>query len=376
MKALTILAGSPGRFGKQVRTDLVSDTIIDNDLIPESEIDNYMLMRSLRDEFVLLSHSIPYSRVQRPSWRTTDERFIRTMPKPTDVSFADASDLRSSQVAEIVKQDTNLPIYLYWSGGIDSTAYVSAVMRNWSKDLLDRCVIKLSQQSINEHPIFYNDYIRDKFQTKSVYDFESWDKGYYINGDPADGLWLQANLLTQAWATPLEPTVMDDNFWDTKNEFLASNLTDYFYEYLLAFIKRDSELADFPVTTTADFFWWMNFSLQYETMIYKHLWEPANCFQGDLSTIEAFQNHMVPWYDSIEYQQWSMQSQMRRTKFNPKQLGSYKMESKEYIYEFDKNEYTRQYKTKMPSRYVETSSIKEVWWFDDGTQLELEPDEL
>lgn len=369
MKALTILAGPSRQSGPS----LVSDTIIDNDLIPESEIDNYILMRSLRDELVLLSHSIPYSRVQRPSWRTTDERFIRTMPRSADVSFADASDLRSSQVAEIVKQDTNLPIYLYWSGGIDSTAYVSAVMRNWSKDLLDRCVIKLTHSSINEHPIFYNDHIRDKFQTKSVYDFESWDKGYYINGDPADGLWLQANILKQAWKTTLEPTVMNDNFWDTRNEFLASKLTDYMYEYLLAFIKRDSELADFPVITTADFFWWMNFSLQYETMIYKHLWEPNDCLQGDLSTIEAFQDHIICWYDSIEYQQWSMQSQMRRTKFDPKQLNSYKMEAKEYIYKFDKNEYALQYKTKMPSVYVETSGIKEVWWFDDGTQLEIKP---
>jgi hypothetical protein len=23
--------------------------------------------------------------------------------------------------------------------------------------------------------------------------------------------------------------------------------------------------------------------------------------------------------------------------------------------------------------YVETSGIKEVWWFDDGTQLEIKP---
>ena len=54
MKALTILARRQDKSGKQGRTDLVSDTIIDNDLIPESEIDNYMLMRFLKMYSILL----------------------------------------------------------------------------------------------------------------------------------------------------------------------------------------------------------------------------------------------------------------------------------------------------------------------------------
>jgi len=62
--------------------------------------------------------------------------------------------------------------------------------------------------------------------------------------------------------------------------------------------------------------------------------------------IDLYFRNATPWFLSKEYQVWSIQDQ--KNKFDGT-VQSYKMSAKEYIYEVDKNEYYRDYKTKVTS---------------------------
>jgi len=57
--------------------------------------------------------------------------------------------------------DINKKIYLWWSGGIDSTAALIAFILAGVKK--DQLTVVCNYDSIKEYPLFYNDYILDKF---------------------------------------------------------------------------------------------------------------------------------------------------------------------------------------------------------------------
>ena len=83
---------------------------------------------------------------------------------------------------------------------------------------------------------------------------------------------------------------------------------------------------------------------------------------------------MPCWYDSNEYQEWSISAQPSSEKFDGS-ITSYKMPAKKYIYDLDKNEYSLIYKTVMGSPYGGKSTPDkphERVIFDDGSVYYLD----
>ena len=62
-------------------------------------------------------------------------------------------------------------------------------------------------------------------------------------------------------------------------------------------------------------------------------------------------DNVVNWFNDSEYQLWSMNNNNNGTKIH-NTVNSYKTVAKQYIYEFDKNEWYKNYKIKLESMWV------------------------
>ena len=120
------------------------------------------------------------------------EEFIMPAYNPYfNKTLEEITDNRAREIAkDIVKTDKKVAVM--WSGGIDSTLIIVALIKNLSPTELKNITICCNNYSIIENPIFYKNYINNKFSTisSSVYVIEELiDQGYYpILADTADCL--------------------------------------------------------------------------------------------------------------------------------------------------------------------------------------------
>ena len=123
-------------------------------LFSTQEEEIYSLFRKIVRKQILFS-GIPYNRINKPSHRQT----IINRPLPSQrrkISFDEATDMRADQIAACVSEDTNLPIWVMWSGGIDSTVILSAIIKHWPDHLKERVVVKMNYSSRLENPLNIN----------------------------------------------------------------------------------------------------------------------------------------------------------------------------------------------------------------------------
>jgi hypothetical protein len=335
-------------------------------LFSTQEEEMHSLFQRIVRKQVLFSGTIPYNRINKPSHRQT----IINRPLPSQrrkISFDEATDMRADQIAACVSEDTNLPIYIYWSGGIDSTVILSAIIKHWPDHLKERVVVKMNYSSRLENPFFYKNYIENKFKVENTHIKHKLSEGYTLHGDPADALWIQGNIVTMSWQHGLD--FCNDDIRNPSNSILANMITTAIgvddFNKLHELVFADSRAADVELKSTSDFFWWLNFNFQYETMITKHI---ADSLDVSSSQITTFDKSMLCWYDSNEYQEWSISAQASSEKFDGS-ITSYKMPAKKYIYDLDENVHSLIYKSKMRSPYTidpSDTNLKTLV-FDDGS---------
>jgi hypothetical protein len=339
-------------------------------LFSTQEEEIYSLFQKIVRKQILFSVTIPYNRINKPSHRQT----IINRPLPSQrrkISFAEATDMRADQIAACVSEDTNLPIYVLWSGGIDSTVILSAIIKNWPDHLKERVVVKMNYASKLENPFFYKNHIENKFKVENTDIKHKLSEGYTLHGDPADALWLQGNIITMSVQHGLD--FCNDDIRNPLNSILANMITTAIgaddFNKLHELIFADSRAADVELKSTSDFFWWLNFNFQYETMITKHILDSSEVSSNEIT---AFDKSMPCWYDSNEYQEWSISAQPSSEKFDGS-ITSYKMPAKKYTYDLDKNEYSLIYKTVMRSPYKNRSGERHNQViFDDGSVYYLD----
>jgi hypothetical protein len=298
---------------------------------------------------LVYGHYIHYTRNNRPSQCTS--KFDTSVPDYTkfnNVSFADATDQRAIELVQELSKN-NLPIQIFWSGGIDSTLIVAAVYKNFPKEMLDRVTIVMNNSSYVENPFFFKKIIEPtfKFTAFPKYDFTN---SVILHGDLADALWLQGNVITLSQ----HADVIHDNIYrNPTNVFkLFSNcgVEQDKVEWAIDFLVENAKISNIELTTTADIMWWANFSMQYETMCNKRL-DGIDLSRINSHTVDLYFKNFKQWYMSTEYQVWSIQAQFNLEKFD-NSVRSYKMPAKDYIFSIDSNQYYRDYKTKMISGYA------------------------
>ena len=106
----------------------------------------------------------------------------------------------SLKTAKKIVDGTTKPIAVCWSGGIDSTVALTALLQVTSPD---RIVVVLNENSIEEYPNFYQDIIKNRIATLTHRQWlDQLDNFYTVSGDAGDTVWA----------------VIDDSFWNQHHQ--------------------------------------------------------------------------------------------------------------------------------------------------------------
>lgn len=266
-------------------------------------------------------------------------------------SFADASDAQAINLKETMQQ-RNQPLAVFWSGGIDSTVALSAVIKNFNSAELENVTVFANNQSYYENPIFFHRVIKQyglktvNFKNLSNTAIQSlFDQYLVTDGEPADKLWLATAAIQ--FESTCGQGALDKPYQESADK-LIKFLTGYmsptqaqvYYEYLM----QDINSAGVEIVTMGDLFWWINFNFHW----IEHLliWY-AQFPNKTPDTYAQYKKNYRPWYNTAAYQMWSLLD--RPKSLIPDQHHLYKMPAKQYIHDLVKDPFYLNYKSKLGS---------------------------
>lgn len=267
------------------------------------------------------------------------------IPKPTvlTTSFADLCLMRAEELLEWIPQ---MPLYVMWSGGIDSTCVLVSLLRMaTTQEQQKRITVLLSESSIMEYPSFYQRHIRGKLSCVSSHLFPYLlGKKLIVTGDPSD----------QLFGSDIAGALIRNYGADVGKPYDRDLLMTYFAEkkldheqarFYLDIFEHLCNTAPILLKTTHDMLWWLNFSLKWQAVYMR----PLSCVaksNASLITKDYIRDYYIPFFLTERFQVWSMNNRDKRIKAD---WPSYKWLIKDFIYEFTKDADYRDNKIKRGS---------------------------
>lgn len=229
-------------------------------------------------------------------------------------------------------------ILVFWSGGIDSTLILSAILKNWSVEELKKIHVVLNKHSIEENQNFYNSKIENKIKIINSDDFFSGRRlinknEIYVMGDPGDAISSYQNLERFDQMYP----GFYKKSWRKNIDVLISYFTHQLFDDSGSFtykkIVRSLNSNQIETETIFDFLWWIMFNWGYDKTLYNILWQFTPEFNLDVKNF--MEKNYFSWFNTIEYQTWSVFAGTDLKICDD--IDSIKYSLKKYILEFDKN---------------------------------------
>lgn len=294
-------------------------------------------------------------------------------------TFAEVTDDRAKDVADIIER-TGRKIAVFYSGGIDSTTCVAALIKNLTHEQLENVYVCLSADSIIENPNFYSNFIKDKIKTLDSLNYmysDLADAGYVsVTADIGDAL-FGTELGTKMYAqymSLIQDMPSDDkrkyeqlyfkisdsqthysNFRQLIINYLnkilqnsTSNINEFdkkFGEQFYEKLNKNIQTSKVPIVSLHDFYWWIIFNVKYLHCALR----AGLIYSKGSNRKNVFGNNLFNWYGNSEYQLWSMANNNNGQKIIGTTQGSYKHAARKYIYDLDHNEWYFNYKIKIAS---------------------------
>ena len=284
--------------------------------------------------------------------------------------FDAITDKRSIELLSLVN-NFNKKLAIFWSGGIDATVMLSAIIKNWPKQDWEKVVVFLNDYSLLENPTFFHNFIRSKFQCQFFKDYASYPdiKQYIItDGLLADRLWKPMLVTDYALAYGDDSCA---NYWvDEQNNFInflveIRKIRKESANNIVARINTNLSSVNVPLKTVNDVFRWVNYNLMWQqTYLCKYT---AMFSDHNLSSLVDYKNFYVPWYSSLDYEKWAWSDDM----FYELNRRNYKQEkyfAKKYIFDISKDVFFLKFQTKLAS-LMHTAYDSNYVIFADGTIL-------
>ena len=287
-------------------------------------------------------------------------------------SWAEITDQRCQQ---LISKHNDKPWLVLWSGGIDSTMMLTSILKNFNKEELKQVHVALNRVSVYENPRFYYNHIVPNFHqldsTTLMVDADLLNQYYVITGEPADqlytaGLTVQRMMLNNF--SDLDRNVFTDP--DRLLNQLAKDLDQGFATWFYEMVIENIQSTNIPIETYADFNWWFGFNLNWIPAKIRNLrFLPSKTVQEH----ELFLKNFVLWFDTYDYQLWAMQLENRRNGVKSgKHIGQYKLPLKQYIFEFDRDDYYFNFKFKNSSNGRHLSKNHWACMLEDLSVLTIE----
>ncbi len=305
-------------------------------------------------------------------YHDTDYVSCPSLTQLSTKSFSEVTDLRAVDIKQTMQQQ-NQELVVFWSGGIDSTLALSAIVKNFSSADLKNVTVFANNQSYFENPIFYHSVI-EKYKLKTV-NFKNFsddaiqtlfNRYLVTDGEPADKLWIVNGVFkfesihgSGSSEKPLTETA--DKFINFLAGYMSINQAHEYYDSLM---KNINETA-ITVATVGDLFWWINFNFHWVDHLL--IWYQQFPIKS-ADSYKQYKKNYLPWYNSNEYQLWSLSDRPKTIKTDRQDL--YKMPAKQYIYELDQNPFYLNYKSKLGSPKGLKKTVGDLVILSDGTSLD------
>lgn len=265
---------------------------------------------------------------------------MREISPDCEQTFADICWQRAAQIAD---RAAGHIITVLWSGGIDSTVALLALLHTLeARSALDRLQVLLSKESIAEFPRFFQEVIQVRlaYQILNGTIYDAIDpKHINITGEHGDQLFGSDKLkyavqTGQAWR-PYE----DILFYTISRKLGSTRHTDA----LMAYLEPQVLAAPVMIRTYYDYLWWMNFSLKWQNVSLRLLYglEKQRYQLGE---------NLVHFFQDPAFQSWSLANPVQKI---GREWPSYKYVAKDFINDLFPDEAYRLTKEK-------EQSLKEV----------------
>ena len=314
--------------------------------------------------------------------------FLEAYNPTFDMSLDTVSDLKALEIAMRINR-YNEKFAVMYSGGIDSTLVMVALLKNLTNEELKNITIYTSAEAIIENPDFWRKYINNKFKIIDSMSNKCYDlllsKYTLIDSSNGDNVVGAGSILPlyQAWQAILQkenasqdsqtyiksiieqfsnPNIHYSKFKDLIIAYFSQSLTHNLIGLKILFRQSQYDPAQqmfgqqlydkvvlvcntspIPINSLCDFFWWYRFNLYNisEGTVAAFLY-------NDNTDLKTAINYTDDWYNNSNYSQWSMHNNNNGEKIGNSPI-THKYAAKKYIWQFDKNPYYRSFKSKIGS---------------------------
>jgi len=259
-------------------------------------------------------------------------------PPPGPGDFGQVCDAVATDIVERARREDRV-IRVLWSGGIDSTVALIALLRVLPKEEYHRLLPLLNMISIDEYPLFFRQYILHQLpfkHSRAPITAHFGKRDLLVTGEHGDQLFgsdkvlplIQNGLCYEPWEKVLPLHLFE--------KFSSRKKTDR----LLAYLAPQIAAAPVDIRSTFDLFWWLNFSIKWQQVTLRL---PVFSFEDDTRSIYDRMHH---FFRDERFQQWSINNHPNRACDGPM---SYKQAAKDYIFKFTGDKEYQRLKTKEPS---------------------------
>jgi len=289
-----------------------------------------------------------------------DFKFLDALPTyTTNKSFAQICDERARELAAL-----NHPIDLYWSGGIDSTVALVALINAGASERITVC---LNRDSIVEYPLFHAKHISGKLTERLVPPTVklAWrPEPLTVTGELGDQIFGSVLLSRfREWKPPINTADYEskkhnlfrafDEPWEKwVGALLRSRGGDE--GTAIANLTRLTAKAPFPIKNFFDATWWLNITCK---------WQDATLrFFKDIDVTEEQFSRCHHFFRTDDFQAWSMTEENHRhnkiiVSGQHPIYKTYKFTAKDYIYAFTRDQDYRDNKIKVGSLPADANNV-------------------
>lgn len=264
----------------------------------------------------------------------------------SSLTYEECCERKATELYELSKK-TDLPLYVFYSGGIDSTLVLISFLKVIPEADRGRLVVVLSLDSIREYPEFYANHIRGKLQIVSSENMSIFfnKKCIIVGGEHNDQL-MGTDVLSDmqskiSFETAFQPYTKDNIMAYFKEHGMTDESSALWYDI----VHDNAQKAPCEIKTVHNFFWWLNFNFKWQSVFFRMLLRVDKNFRH-LIDQEFVDTHFHHFYSDDYFQIWAMQNMHLKIKDT---WNSYKWHAKDVIYNFTGDEDYRNNKQKANS---------------------------
>jgi hypothetical protein len=215
---------------------------------------------------------------------------------------------RANELAKLV-ENTDKKIHVFWSGGLDSTAVLMSLREVAPSN---KIVVLYAPESLVEYPGFFEQHVQGTFET---FEFSMGTVWKAVEFACANGIAVTGEIGDQIYGSVLYLDREKDwltQSWENFNAEITSN--EIYHRFVQACPQK--------ITTTAEFLWWVNYSMKYQLV---------QCRMLLNNTVSELNKNFFHFFDSKEFNDYAVSTPMEE-KMPGYGIAAYKKPLRDVIY--------------------------------------------